>query len=66
MRNKQVEKENLRQMIDGELNRISITDDKEEIIKMLGYLIRNINKYADMSYDRINEQNIRQEELKLW
>ena len=65
MRNKQVEKENLRRMIDGELNRISITDDKEEIIKMLGYLIRNINKYADMSYDRINEQNIRQEGLKL-
>ena len=65
MRNKQFEKENLRRMIDGELNRISITDDKEEIIKMLGYLIRNINKYADMSYDRINEQNIRQEGLKL-
>ena len=65
MRNKQVEKENLRRMIDGELNRISITYDKEEIIKMLGYLIRNINKYADMSYDRINEQNIRKEGLKL-
>lgn len=40
---------NLRDMIDGELNRIAITDDSNEIILMLGYLMGNISEYANIS-----------------
>lgn len=52
----------IRDMIDGELNRIILTDDKEEIIKMMGYLMLNINRYAEIAKariraDKLNELN---------
>ena len=34
---------NTRDMIDGELNRIMVTDDIEEIRRLTYYLFRNIN-----------------------
>lgn len=45
---------NLRDMIDGELNRIAVTDDIEEIDKMVDFLQRNVLKYAEMHRNRIN------------
>jgi hypothetical protein len=53
------ESRNIRDMIDGELNRIAITDDTDEIIKMMGYLVININKYAEIAKSRIKERNAR-------
>lgn len=44
----------LRDMINGELNRIAVTDDHAEIDKMLGYLQDNINRYAKKHHDRID------------
>lgn len=48
-------KEEWRRIIDRELNRISVTDDLDEIVKMMGYLMRMINKYADYSIIRIRD-----------
>ena len=45
---------NLRDMMDGELNRIAVIDDLEEIAKMVEFLQRNIFKYAEMHRNRIN------------
>lgn len=45
---------NLRDMIDGELNRIAVTNDLEEIAKMVEVLQRGIFKYAEMHRNRIN------------
>lgn len=54
------ESRNIRDMIDGELNRIAITDDTDEIIKMMGYLVININKYAEISKSRIRQNALAQ------
>lgn len=48
------EQRNLRDMIDGELNRIAVTDDLEEIDKMVEYLQHNVLQYAQKHRDRIN------------
>ena len=45
---------NLRDMIDGELNRIAVTDDLEEIDKMVNCLQHNVLQYALMHRRRIN------------
>lgn len=47
------EQRNLRDMIDGELNRIAVTDDLKEIDKMVDCLQRNILRYAQMHRNRI-------------
>ena len=49
------ESRNIRDIIDGELNRIAVTDDTDEIIKMMGYLVININKYAEIAKSRIRQ-----------
>ena len=41
-------------MIDGELNRIAVTDDLEEIDEMVEYLQHNVLRYAQKHYNRIN------------
>lgn len=46
----------LRDTIDGELNRIAVTDNPQEIQHMLKYLKKNIEKYADMNTYKINER----------
>lgn len=48
------EQRNLRDMIDGELNRIAVTDDLEEIDKMVNCLQHSILRYAQMHRNRIN------------
>lgn len=48
------EQRNLRDMIDGELNRIAVTDDLEEIDKMVNYLHGSVLRYAQKHRDRIN------------
>ncbi len=48
------EQRNLRDMIDGELNRIAVTDDLEEIDKMVNCLHGSVLRYAQMHRDRIN------------
>lgn len=45
---------NLRDMIEGELNRIAVTDDHSEIDKMLAYLQDNIQRFAQKHHDRID------------
>lgn len=45
---------NLRDMIDGELNRIAVSDNLKEIDKMVDVLQRNVLKYAEMHRNRIN------------
>lgn len=54
------ESSSIREMIDGELNRIILTDDKEEIIKMMGYLMLNINRYAEIAKSRIRTDKLKQ------
>ena len=54
------ESHNIRDMIDGELNRIAVTDDTDEIIKMMGYLVININKYAEIAKSRIRQDALAQ------
>lgn len=48
------EQRNLRDMIDGELNRIAVTDDLEEIDKMVNCLQHSVLQYALMHRRRIN------------
>ena len=48
------EQRNLRDMIDGELNRIAVTGDLEEIDKMINCLQHSILRYALMHRNRIN------------
>ena len=48
------EQRNLRDMIDGELNRIAVTDDLEEIDKMVNCLHGSVLEYAQKHCDRIN------------
>ena len=50
------ESNNIRDMIDGELNRIAITDDTDEIIRMMGYLMVNINRYAEIAKAKIRKE----------
>lgn len=54
------ESRNIRDMIDGELNRIAVTDDTDEIIKMMGHLVININKYAEIAKSRIRQNALAQ------
>ena len=54
------ESRNIRDMIDGELNRIAVTDDTDEIIKMMGYLVININKYAEIAKAKIRQEALAQ------
>lgn len=54
------EANNIRDMINGELNRIAITDDTDEIIKMMGYLMVNINKYAEIAKAKIRQETLAQ------
>lgn len=60
---------NLRDMIEGELNRIAVTDDRSEIDKMLEYLRDNISRYAQKHHDRIdsiyNPETIHTVDIKL-
>ena len=45
---------NLRDLMDGELNRIAVTADLKEIDKMVDILQRNILKYAEIHRNRID------------
>lgn len=44
---------NLRDMIDGELNRIAVTDSEDEIKTMVYGLILNISEYSKMHLSRV-------------
>ena len=45
---------NLRETINGELNRIAVTDDIQEIKQMACYLRINFEKYVQKHIDRVN------------
>ena len=47
---------NLRDTIDGELNRIAVTDSPDEIQAMLAYLHENIEKYAQLNTQKLSER----------
>lgn len=44
----------LRDTINGELNRIALTEDPKEVEQMLKYLNHNIQKYAKKNLDAIH------------
>ena len=44
----------LRETIDGELNRIAVTDDIQEIKQMARYLRINFENYVQKHIDRVN------------
>lgn len=44
---------NLRDTIDGELNRIAVSDSLDEINIMVECLVENIQKYASKNSDRV-------------
>ena len=44
----------IRDTINGELNRIAVTDDINEINDMHNCLLKNIERYAKHNRDRIN------------
>ncbi len=44
----------LRETINGELNRIAVTDDIQEIKKMARYHRFNFEKYVQKHIDRVN------------
>lgn len=60
---------NLRDMIDGELNRIAVTDDLEEIDKMVNCLQQSVLRYAQKHRNRINgvyeKNNIQSRHIEL-
>lgn len=43
----------LRDSIDGELNRISVTNSKDEIKDMVFFLVHNISRYSNIHFYRI-------------
>lgn len=45
---------NLRDMIDGELNRIAVTDSEDEIKRMVYCLVLDISDYAKMHRSRLS------------
>lgn len=45
---------NLRETINGELNRIAVTDDVQEIKQMARYQRINFEKYVQKHIDRVN------------
>ncbi len=45
---------NIRETINGELNRIAVTDDIHEIEKMARYLRINFENYVQKHIDRVN------------
>lgn len=49
---------NLRDLMDGELNRIAVTADLKEIDKMVDILQRNILKYAEIHRNRIKRDGV--------
>lgn len=63
------EQRNLRDMIDGELNRIAVTDDLEEIDKMVNCLQQSVLRYAQKHRNRINgvceKDNIQSRHIEL-
>lgn len=46
----------LRDTINGELNRIAVTDNPDEIQAMLAYLKSNIEKYAQLNTQKLSER----------
>ena len=48
--------EELRQMIDGELNSVAVTNDLEELESMFTHLIRNVHKYCSSNRERIQSE----------
>lgn len=51
--NKRKEILNLADTMQGEINRMCVTDDFEELWKMEKYLILNAHKMWEMNHDRI-------------
>lgn len=54
---------NLRDLMDGELNRIAVTADLKEIDKMVDILQRNILKYAEIHRNRIKRDGVYDDKL---
>ena len=46
----------LRDTIDGELNRVAVIEDKTEILKMYEYLQNNIYKYCVANIDKLESK----------
>lgn len=57
----QNERRNLRDMIDGSLNRIMVTDDKEELLTMIASVNYRMSLLAKDTMRRIDEQTYKED-----
>ena len=48
--------ENLRDMLNGNINRMCVTDDLVELYDRASYALKNINKIIDIATDRFSDQ----------
>lgn len=49
------EVENLRDMLNGNINRMCVTDDLAELYKNATYALKNINRLRDIAKDRFSD-----------
>ena len=54
------ERRNIRDMIDGSLNRIMVTDDKEELLTMIASVNYRMSLLAKDTMRRIDEQTYKE------
>lgn len=50
------EMDNIRNYINGALNRIAVTQDIKEVDEMINSLVYNINKYMNINVERIKDK----------
>lgn len=55
------ERRNIRDMIDGSLNRIMVTDDKEELLTMIASVNYRMSLLAKDTMRRIDEQTYKED-----
>lgn len=52
------ERDNVIRMLEGNINRICVSDDPEEIIRCLGFAINDLSMLAYSRVKELNEQEI--------
>jgi len=48
-----IKRNNCRDLLDGNLNRMSVTDDFDELKKMCFYALRRVNEYYELNRKRL-------------
>lgn len=60
-KNERADVENLRAMLNGNINRMCVTDDLTEIYDRATYALREINSIIDIATDRFSDQTKKEE-----